>query len=256
MNRQYKNPPIREVVCEFRFAEDGRWDGAAPGLIYSSLSDEFPRRLVDEVQQPPSVPSVESPNLLPPALQQLGVGLRLVPGGPLKFWKDGDETGYIAVAPYRLSVHHFRPYPSWARFSEIICKGVGAYQEVLEPAKIQRIGVRYINDIVLGQMSASLEEFFDYFPFVGLQLPQSLARFHCMVQINFENDRDMLTLQIATGPQTEEGEAQIILDLDYFLAQPDGFEMDESVRWLEQAHANLENVFEGCLKESARDLFR
>jgi uncharacterized protein (TIGR04255 family) len=105
-------------------------------------------------------------------------------------------------------------------------------------------------------MPVSLEEFFDYFPFVGQNIPQNLSRFHCMVQINFENDRDTLTLQIATAPQPDGQNAQVILDLDYFLAQPDGFEMDETTAWLEKAHANLESVFEGCLKDSVRELLR
>ena len=160
------------------------------------------------------------------------------------------------MAPYRLGVHHFRPYPSWERLSDIIGKGAQAYQEVLKPTQVQRIGLRYINDFNLGQMPVSLEEYFDFYPFVGHNIPQHLSRLHCLVQIDFENARDALTLQIANAPQTERQNAQIILDLDYFLAQPDNFELTETTQWLEKAHANLESVFEGCLKDSARALFQ
>ena len=256
MSRQYLSPPIREVVCEFRYEEDGRWDGAAPGLVYSVLRDEFPRRLVEEKQPSATTPGIGSPNLLPPELQQIGLSFRLVPEESLRFWREEDESGYIAVSPYRMSVHHFKPYPSWERVAEIIGKGAKAYRDVLEPAKVQRIGLRYINHVNLGQMSVSLEEFFDFYPFIGQNIPQSLSQFHCMVQIGFEDDRDLLTLQIATPPQPDKQGAQVILDLDYFLARPDGFEMNETTEWLEKAHVNLESVFEGCLKDSARDLFR
>ena len=116
--------------------------------------------------------------------------------------------------------------------------------------------MRYINDINLGQISVSLEEFFDFYPFVGQNIPQNLARFHCLVQINFEDDRDSLILQVATAPQPEGQNAQVILDLDYFISKPDGFDMNETTEWLEKAHANLESVFEGCLKDSVRELFR
>ena len=254
MSLQYPNAPIREAVCEFRYQEDGNWDGAAPGLIYSAMSNEFPRRLADERPPAPTAPVVESPNLLPPGLRQLE--LRIGAQGPLRFWRDSDESGYIAVAPYRLGVHHFRPYPSWESFSVIIGKGTQAYQEVLKPTNVQRIGLRYINDINMGQMSVSLEEFFDFYPFVGHNLPQDLSRFHCLVQFDFEDARDSLTLQIATARQSEGQAARVILDLDYFLAQPDNFELAESTEWLERAHANLEGVFEGCLKDSVRELFR
>ncbi len=254
MRQQYPNPPIREAVCEFRYQEDGHWDWAAPGLVYSALSNEFPQRLADEIPPTPVAPSVESPNLSSPGLQQLE--MRFVPQRPLRFWRESDESGFIAVAPYRLGIHHFRPYPSWERFSEIIGKGARAYRDVLSPTKVQRIGLRYINDINLGRRFVGLEEFFDFYPFVGQNIPQTLSRFHCLVQIDFEDGRDSLTLQIANAPQPEEGNAQVILDLDYFLARPDTFELTETTKWLETAHANLENVFEGCLKDSARALFR
>lgn len=254
MSRQYPNPPIREVVCEFRYQEDGHWDWAAPGLIYSALRSEFPRRLADENLPESAVPAVQSAELLPPGAPQ--VGLRFVPQRPLRFWRENDEFGFISVAPYRLSVHHFKPYPPWEDFSEIVGKGVKAYHDVLLPTKAQRIGLRYINDIYLAQGAVVLEEFFDFYPFVGQQIPQNLSRFHCLVQIDFEDSRDALTLQIANAPRPDGDNAQFILDLDYFLVQPDAFALSETAKWLEVAHANLESVFEGCLKDPARALFQ
>ena len=197
---------------------------------------------------------VGSPN--PPELQQLGfelerLGFRLGPPEHLRFWRGSDESGYIALAPNRLSVHHFRPYPSWACFSGIINEVAKAYQDLLKPTKIQRIGLRYINDIDLGQTSYELEESFNFYPFVGQDLPQTLTGFQCLVQCDFEDDRDSLTLKIAAPPQT----SQVVLDLDYFLAQPDRLQLDETADWLEQAHSNLLGVFEGCLKDPTRKSF-
>ena len=254
MSQQYLNPPIREAVCEFRYQEDGRWDSAAPGLIYSAMSNEFPRRLAGERSAVSPAPVAESPNLSSPGLPQLE--MRIVHQSPLRFWREGDELGYIAVSPYRLSVHHFRPYPSWECLSGIVAKGVQAYQDVLNPKKVQRIGLRYINDIFFSQATVELEEFFDFYPFVGQNIPQDLTRFHCLVQFDFEGARDSLILQIGNGPNSESENAQITLDLDYFLARPDAFELTQSNEWLETAHANLVSVFEGCLKDSTRKLFR
>ena len=255
MSRQYPNPPIREVVCEFRYQEDGHWDGAAPGLIYSTLSSEFPRRLPVERSTPSGGPPVaESPNLLVPRVQQLE--LRVGPPETLRFWRASDESGYFSVDPYRWAVHHFRPYPSWKRFSEIVIKGFHAYQEVLQPTKVQRIGLRYINSIDLGQVSVSLEEFLEFYPFVGDKIPQALSRFHCLAQIDFEDARDTLIVQIGSIPRPQGTNVEINLDLDYFLVQPDSFDLGEVTEWLETAHANVECVFEGCLKDPARKLFQ
>ena len=103
MSRQYPNPPIREVVCEFRYQEDGHWDGQRQGLIYSTLSSEFPRRLPVERPTPSGGPPVaESPNLLVPRVQQLE--LRVGPPETLRFWRASDESGYFSVDPYRWAV--------------------------------------------------------------------------------------------------------------------------------------------------------
>ena len=253
MNRQYPNPPIREAVCEFRYQEDGHWDWAAPGLVYSALREEFPRRLADESSAESEAPSVETPEFLRLGLQQ--PSLRIVPQRPLRFWREADNSGYISVDAYRLVVHHYRPYPSWERFGEIIRKSARTYQEVLNPGKVQRIGLRYINEIILEHKSVLIEEFFDFYPFVGKNIPQNLTRFHCLAQMQFEDGLDLLTLQIGTQAQPDIENIRVILDLDYFLARPEQFELANSTNWLEKAHENLEDVFEGCLKDSVRALF-
>lgn len=140
---------------------------------------------------------------------------------------------------------------------EIIGKGVQAYRDVLNPTKVQRIGLRYVNAIDLGAIQGSLpvEEFFDFYPFVGHDIPQELSRFHCLVQIDFEERRDSLVLQTATAPGTE-GQMEVVLDLDYYLMQPENFDLNDIPEWLEKAHDNIERVFEGCLKENTRRLFQ
>ena len=255
MSQQYPNSPIREVVCEFRFQDDGHWDGAAPGLFYSVLSEEFPRRLAGDQSSVGAEAPTELPNLFPPQLQQLGLGLQVVTHGPLRFWREGDDSGYIAVSPYRFSVHHFQPYPSWEGLRDIVFKGAQAYEEVLKPTKIERIGLRYINDINLGASPVELDTYFDFHPFTGANLPQNFSRFHCLVQLDFESKRDSLLLQIGSKPDTGGKDALIVLDLDYFLADKQGLNLEESIEWVDKAHANLEGVFEGCLKDPVRALF-
>ena len=101
-----------------------------------------------------------------------------------------------------------------------------------------------------------LEDFFEFYPFLGGNLPQTPSRFHCMAQIDFEDARDSLNLQIFSIRRPQVPNVGVTLDLDYFLVQPDNFELGETTKWLETAHANVESVFEGCLKDPARMLFQ
>ena len=92
MSIQYNNPPIREVVCEFRFEEGSPWDLSVPGLIYSKMADEFPRRLI--LKQPQfNTAVVGGPQGADPqSIQQLAVGLVQ---NSLRFWREEDESGFI-----------------------------------------------------------------------------------------------------------------------------------------------------------------
>ena len=73
--------------------------------------------------------------------------------------------------------------------------------------------------------------------------------------MDFENGLDSLKLQIANAQLNNMQGHRIILDLDYFLARPQNFALSGTSDWLEKAHVNLESIFEGCLKDSARLLF-
>ncbi len=42
--RVYKNPPILEAVCEFRFVPGSPWDWTIPGLFFGRVCDEFPEK--------------------------------------------------------------------------------------------------------------------------------------------------------------------------------------------------------------------
>ena len=157
------------------------------------------------------------------------MGFQIVPELPLRFWRQGDESGVFSVTPYRLAVSHFRPYPSWEGFREIALKGSEAYQGVLNPTRVSRIGLRYINDVSVGQLPVRLEEFFNFYPFVGPTIRHDLSRFHCLVQIQFEDGRDSLVLQMGSKPPSEEQDAEVVLDLDYFLAPQNHLELDETL---------------------------
>src|SRR3989338_8004784 len=42
MGKRYSNPPIIEVVCEFRLTPAREWDSTIPGLFYKKIDKDFP----------------------------------------------------------------------------------------------------------------------------------------------------------------------------------------------------------------------
>jgi uncharacterized protein (TIGR04255 family) len=70
-----------------------------------------------------------------------------------------------------------------------------------------------------------------------------------------EDSRDALRLQLASLAGLSVEAATIILDLDYFLVQPGAVALDEVATWLTNAHARIEEIFEGCITDQLRQNF-
>lgn len=253
MAEQYKNPPITEAVCELRFRSDSPWDLADPGLIFSALKDSFPYRL--PTPAPPSSFSFSGsdPEIQAQINQLLRQDISTQQG--LRFWRDDSGQGQIVIAQNRLAVSQFPPYPSWEAYLPIIDEVSSAYINTVQPTGVQRIGLRYINDIAFPLGPVELEEYFDFFPFLGDRLPQDHGAIQIGINFEYFGGRDVIRLQMGTRSSKLEGQVTIRLDLDYYLAKPEEVKLDGTVGWLKQAHDTVEAIFEGCLKEKARSMF-
>ncbi len=147
--RRYRNPPIEEALCEFRFQPDQDWDLTIPGKLHAKLSDEY-------AGKPQQQMAVE-------------VGLEAQGGRPSKLKYDEGlarvqlvtENGQrmVGVGPDVLSVHMLRPYSGWTEFQPQISEALNAYWMVAQPTGVSRIGVRYINKIIASQTPVEVESY-------------------------------------------------------------------------------------------------
>jgi uncharacterized protein (TIGR04255 family) len=46
-----------------------------------------------------------------------------------------------------------------------------------------------------------------------------------------------------------------LLSIDYFLAEPRSIPADKSMEWVEDAHTEIEKLFEGCILPPLREIF-
>ena len=130
----------------------------------------------------------------------------------------------------------------------IIQQAFKAYEKVAEPHGIQRIGLRYINDIGFDPGSVEFGDYFEFWPYLGANLPQDYAALQMSLLMQFNEGRDGLRLQLSTVPGETAEQVVARLDLDYFLVQPETLLLEQTSDWLQQAHDRVEEVFEGCLK--------
>lgn len=242
MGKKYQNPPIVEALCEFQFEPDSSWDLAIPGLVYEKLRDVFPKR-----RQSKGL----ALNILagPEAVEQ-----RVRTTDLMQFLRE-DEKALVQVGPHLLTVNHLKPYSSWQEFSPLIKKGIEAYCAVAEPKGIHRIGLRYINYIEIPERSIKLENYFEFYPFTGPDLPKEHGLFIVGIQVPCEASRDILKIALTSANTQTPDTSAIILDLDYFLAKPKEVAPDDVFKWMDVAHDRVEKAFEACITDRLRQAF-
>jgi uncharacterized protein (TIGR04255 family) len=254
MREKYKNPPIKEAVCEFRFRSEGTLDIAVPGLVYNALREEFPDRVHSPInlgQLGITFGSIRLGNPQEGSTQGgMGEAIRVVQG--LRFWRKDSLDGVITLGQDRLSISHYEPYRSWESFRPDILKAFAAYKIEANPDSIQRIGLRYINEIHFDQAIVEPEEYFNYYPHLGANLPQNYSGLNMMVQFPYEDDRDRLRLSLTTSRDSENTGLIARLDLDYSVLESGTVHFDDVPGWLEIAHGHIEDVFESCLTDKVR----
>lgn len=244
VSRQYHNPPLVEAVCEFRFTTDTQWDLTIPGLIYEHVGEGFPhkeQRLVQEL----------SIKRGPEELQhQMGTTERMM-------FLTSDRKTFIQVGPHLLVVNRLKPYPTWAQVKPQIETAFGALTTILEGAVgLERIGLRYINRIEIASESVDVDDYFEFRPFLGKELPQNMTSFIVGCTLPFSEGRDSCKVQLTSTRPEHTDTSAFLLDLDYFVTRPQAVSPDGALEWVETAHQEIENLFEGCIKDPLRVIFK
>ncbi len=246
MEREYKQTPIIEALCEFQFDPTSPWDLTIPGLVYESIRDDFPQRRQASVLNVGVVQVAEN--------QQPQPQFQFLSADRMQFVRD-DDTALVQVGPHYLSVNHLKPYSSWDRLLPMTLKAFDAYCRNANPRSIQRIGLRYVNRIEITGDRIELGDYLAFYPFVGSKLPQDYRGFTVAVQVSQEEMRDGMNLQAASVPSGVIGLLTLILDIDYFLARPGAVSLDMVENWLEAAHRRVIATFEAAITDRLRAMF-
>jgi len=244
MSKQYKNPPITEAVCEFRFELENTFDQKEIDLFFENIKEKFPKKKKGQLFQ--AEVKVDTKE------KKQEVSSKIVREFDQFFSED--EKSLIQLDKDRLSIHKLRPYGSWEEFYSLISLAFNSYVENIKIKSIQRIGLRYINDINLPPNKFIMEKLFNLYPYLGGDLPKEMVSFLLGVVLPFENNRDYARIQLIDQSKSIEN-IVIRLDIDYFLAQPKTVKQEEALGWVNIAHEHLEKIFENSISEEIKQIF-
>ena len=241
--RRYGNPPIEEALCEFHFQPSQDWDLMIPGKLHVKLGSQYSGK----PQEQEGVASHEG------QAPQLRLGkVQLI-----------TENGRRMVAIGRdvLSVHMLRPYhdpqrpdhSGWGEFQPRIKEALEAYWEVVQPKGVLRVGVRYVNKIVIPRTPVEVEEFLKCALPVTTELPSRLNNFSSCVEYAYGDGVCLILSHCSiNAPPNHVG---FLLDLDVIWKTEESVGVDDALAQTGDLHDCERTAFEAVITDKARELF-
>ena len=240
--------PLIEAVCEFRFVLKEDFSGQQTKVFYDQIKDNFPvhekgKRHQLEFQIRPDKTPEENKEAIKPGVYEF------------EKYLSEDKKYSVQLNKNTVSIHRVEPYTSWKDFTPLIQQVYEAYVSCFSPEEIERIGMRYINKITTPSEDFSFNKYFT----INASLPSLEENEQKSIFLGsvFEQEkgRDAIKVQFLEkqlkNPSTERN---FVLDLDYFLVEST-VSLKGVDKWIEIAHTNLENVFEGMITDETRKIF-
>jgi uncharacterized protein (TIGR04255 family) len=225
MGKHYKNPPLLEAVCEFKFQPNPRWNPAVPDLIYEKVQAQFPQReTMNGLSEDEPAPTAKT-----------------------KF-RRADGSALLQVSPKLLAINQLRPYPTWRQFKQTILEAYAIYHELAQPAGITRLGLRYINQIEIPGTKIEIGRFLR-------GCPEGYHKLFLSTEFPFEAEQENLAMILAHVPHDEGDFSRFYLDLDYGAFPAPATAPETIATILERAHDRVEQIFETSLTDEMRRLF-
>lgn len=243
---RYSNPPIIEAICEFYFAPGLEWDPTLPGKLHTNLGDEYPGK--------------------PRHQESIEFGVQFRGGSPQNFqFGEGpkkvqliteNEKRIVGIGRDVLSVHMLRPYQDphdsdktgWDEFRPRISRALSAYWEVVRPQGVKRVGIRYINKLVVpGEVTTAKEYLNCALPEVD-GLPSRLVNLMSQVEYAY---RDGVKLALSQGKV----EGGFILDIAVIGESDDVLTLEDTGALVDDLRGREREAFEAVITDKARGLF-
>ena len=148
------------------------------------------------------------------------------------------------------------PYQSWESFRDEARRLWAIYRTVVQPTRVTRVAVRYINRLDLPLPFDDLTDYLRTVPEVAPDLPQGLAGYFMRLVIPNDDIESVLVINQALIEPTTEDMSSVILDFD--LSRQANLPSDEDALWtiFDVLRERKNEVFEACITDRARELFR
>jgi uncharacterized protein (TIGR04255 family) len=244
--RVYKKPPIQEAIFDVRYSESGQHDFRSLGAFLAYLP----------AYSGPVIPVFEAQ----PLAQTIGGGtvkaanFSLNIAGPnLQMWAP-DRKLMVTLGKDRVSSHALGPYCGWDDFRPQAVAAHKAFCNVYQPSGVIRIGIRYVNRVVLPLTDFDIAEYFVGTATVALRTA-SLSRLLSRIEGQFPASNDQFGITFGSA-ESEPDSVAFMLDIEVYCAfavQPASTDAVENN--IDRLRDEERELFEAMITDKARNLF-
>ena len=154
------------------------------------------------------------------------------------------------------SMNRLMPYESWSPFRTEARRLWDIYRSVAKPQSVTRIAVRYVNRLDIPLPMRDFRDYLRTVPEVSAELPQGLAGYFMQLAIPQEDIKAVLMLNEALIDPAAPNVASVVLDIDFFRTAELPGKEDDLWNLFEDLHDRKNVIFEACITDQARELFK
>ena len=130
------------------------------------------------------------------------------------------------------------------------------YRTAVQPQRITRLAVRYINRLELPLPIAELKDYLRTSPEVSSALPQNLAGYFMHLTIPLPDIKSTVMLTETPAASPDPKVVSIILDIDLFRSLEIPSTEEELWDLFEVLRVRKNDVFEACITDRTRESFQ
>ena len=199
----YPNPTIQEAVCEihFQLREGITWDPSWYGAFFKQVQDQFPDFqpvIVPQIQLHISQHPPPSPVVVLPQVMRYQHAFRNV---------------LLQLSENRIVVNILPRYPGWQQVREDIRYAWENTRAVVDPERITRIGLRYINRIERSAPSETLDAWLVPNEYIPHGVLRSQPGFVAHVEVRHDQE-NRVRLTVGDQEPSSGGYGAFIFDID------------------------------------------
>lgn len=246
--RKYANPPITEAVVDIKVA------GKA-GVTLASMDPAFAAWKAIYPKQEPiyAFEAAASFNVGKDGPHSRADSRHAHVG---EKFTSADGKYVLQARPNSFTLSRLHPYERWENLRDEARKLWQNYARYVQPDHATRVAVRYINKILLPVERAELSEYFHTYPSIANSPGEPMERYFVQM-VSMYPSLGFKSIINQAGSMDDGGTSvSVILDIDlYKEAKVSAAEAD---LWevLEGLHAKENKIFEACITDKTRELFK